>query len=416
MTSFYGFAAWFIAGCAVALTSCQTTSDPWPPPDATDNDVADGQPDADSADTVGPDGLDAEPTDTAMDAAPDSDEPDSDEPDADEPEVKPFDGGSLADIDATAEDGTPWINIADTDWAGYGCPSPCSAAYLALADSFEGTGQTVPPGELDAMLSALAAADEPTEFPDYDAAELAQEIVWSLGVADLLTDLQREPPPPVWLLKRQEKDDFDELELLLDDPHVGFVQAKLLVPAHPLGGALAPAILGLHGHKGDKNVFAKTYHGRDLAARGYYVIMPTLRAMRCDAGENQAAAALLQSGLTLMGLRVYEALRMRQILLAIDGVDPSRLAVMGHSGGSSTSNLLLRLPEQFDAGVVDYTVDYRNLCGPELVHCETVPDLFSLFPLINDKDSFAPPRLRLPYGYPKDEHWDLVRAFLAENL
>jgi len=202
-------------------------------------------------------------------------------------------------------------------------------------------------------------------------------------------------------------------KLLFWDAEVGSFEALLLLPA---GEGPHPAILGLHGHRDDPEVFAADYLGERLAEVGFAVLMPRLRLHDCSMVENYVARGLLKGGRTLMGLRVYETLLMEKYLRWLDAVDARRVGLLSHSGGSSTANLAVRLSDAFRAHVVDYQVDYRNFCGPLDVHCETVP---ALVPLAADVNYFAAldvPSLRVPYKFADPELREEIVGFFRRHL
>ena len=81
-------------------------------------------------------------------------------------------------------------------------------------------------------------------------------------------------------------------------------------------------------------------------------------------------------------------------------MDPARIGLIGHSGGSSTGNLTVRLGAGFAAYVSDYHVEYAEWVADfEVIHCETVPALYPYAALINDFATSATPVLTVPYGY-----------------
>jgi len=124
---------------------------------------------------------------------------------------------------------------------------------------------------------------------------------------------------------------------------------------------------------------------------------------------------LLRNGFTLMGIRVYEALLAAKYLRGLPTVDPHRVVIVGHSGGSSTANLVVRVTDWFAAEVADHEVDYRDVCDG-LVHCETVPALVPLAADVNDDATLAIPRLYVPYGLRGAETRQRVLAFLDRQL
>jgi len=175
-------------------------------------------------------------------------------------------------------------------------------------------------------------------------------------------------------------------------------------------------VLGLHGHRHDDERFVREYLGEQLAARGYVVLAPRFRAHDCSLTENRIARKLLRRGFTLMGLHVYEALLMVKYLDSIATVDGSRIGLLGHSGGSSIANVLVRVSDRFSALVIDHEVDFRNRCGLLGLHCETVPGMFPLSADLNDRSTLMIPWVKLPYGYRSEEDRRAVFALFDRHL
>lgn len=65
-----------------------------------------------------------------------------------------------------------------------------------------------------------------------------------------------------------------------------------------------------------------------------------------------AAGAALLFGETMLGWRVYDAMRSVDYLLTRDDVDPQRIAIMGISGGGATALFTAALDERIKAAVV----------------------------------------------------------------
>ncbi len=267
------------------------------------------------------------------------------------------------------------------------------------------------------VLAAVDAADAQPLPGTLDLAreDLAARIADAAGIARLLEGLD-ERELVVTTVAEEPAGDARKRRLVFDDPFVGRFPVTVLEPA---GDEPAPAIVGLHGHRDDPTVFALLYLGNDLAAGGYLVAMPELRAMDCDDDEGAISLSLLESGFTLIGLRTYEALLVRKYLRVLPRVNQERVGLLTHSGGSSTGNLVVRLSDGFAAQVSDYFVDWRNRCTPDAhsgVHCETVPALFPLGGAVRDESSLPLPRLSVLYGFGTDPLREQIRAFFAEHL
>jgi len=71
-----------------------------------------------------------------------------------------------------------------------------------------------------------------------------------------------------------------------------------------------------------------------------------------DKAERDLSLRFLREGFTLMGLRVYETMLALKYLRGLKDADPSRIGVMGHSGGCVVVNLLVRLADGIAAQVI----------------------------------------------------------------
>ena len=165
-------------------------------------------------------------------------------------------------------------------------------------------------------------------------------------------------------------------------------------------------MLALPGHN-ESAVHHRDQRSGDLFVKqGYATLLLTFRAYDTGRAEHQAALHLLCQGFSLMGVRVYEALLGLKYLAHLDEVDGSRMGVIGHSGGSVTANLLIRVqPEQLRAAVSDLTAIYFNV-GPPLdgrgerhVGDETNYALARLSENINDFSTARVPVFPVEYGY-----------------
>jgi hypothetical protein len=116
--------------------------------------------------------------------------------------------------------------------------------------------------------------------------------------------------------------------------------AWLARPAQPRGKV--GAVLALHGHggKGEQIVQGTGlyWYGRALIERGYVVIAP-------DIGQHE----LQHTNWTLMGERIWDALRCLDYVATLPEVDPGRLAVTGLSLGGETTMYVAALDERLKA-------------------------------------------------------------------
>ncbi|RMH22328.1 MAG: hypothetical protein D6696_03695 [Acidobacteria bacterium] len=284
----------------------------------------------------------------------------------------------------------PNVTYVDTPWLARGCRSGCWNAYLTLTPAYARRARRAPRPE--ARLGTLprpAAAGGPGD-------ELRRRIIDGLGIGFLIDGLAERPLAVAVLGESRTRDGTVRRRLLLWDPAVGSFEATLLLPA---GRGPFPGVVGLHGHRDDDVTFAEEFLGERLAENGVAVLMPRFRVHDCSLLENLIARKLLDQGLTLLGLRVYETLLMYKVLDDLDAVDARRVGLLSHSGGSSTANLVVRISDAFRAHVADYRVDYLNACGPLDVHCETVSALAPLATQVNDFSTLTIPHLLVPYKF-----------------
>ncbi len=312
--------------------------------------------------------------------------------------------------------GRPNVTLRDDLGNSFDCAArDCLAAYRSFSGRHVAQARPRDAAMLEAALAAADAAPVPgpvaLDTPGFRAAVRA-----ATGVAFLLDDLEARPLT-VTTLGRRDLGAYVERRVVFADPEIGELDGLVLEP--PGRGRVA-AIVGLHGHLDTPAIFAERYLGAELAAAGYLVVIPQLRAMEClgpYGPELAISEDLLLNGFTLIGLRAYETLLMAKYLRALERVDPARLGLLSHSGGSSTAELVPWFSDDFAAQVIDYRQDWRNRCGFfDTIHCETVPELFPLGTSLSD-DARAPlPRLRVDYGFPAPETRAGIVAWFDEQL
>lgn len=304
----------------------------------------------------------------------------------------------------------PYVVEVARNWLD-GCGRGCEVGYLEFTARHAGRGDSTDGKDLNRSITDIVAAAPPAPL-GLDPATLRERIIDELHVGFLLDGLGRRSLY-VTALRQSDEGDFFRRKLLFRDLEVGSFEATLLVPR---GVGPRAAVLGLHGHRDNDRIFTRRYLGDELARRGFVVLVPRLRAHNCSPSENRIAHALLRRGFTLMGLHVYESLLMLEYLNSLEQVDSRRIGILGHSGGSSIANLVVRISDGFAAQVTDYATDFRNHCGPFDVHCETVPGLFRLSADINQRRSLSIPWRHVPYRYRDEEVRSDVLDFFETHL
>ncbi len=142
------------------------------------------------------------------------------------------------------------------------------------------------------------------------------------------------------------------------------------------------------------------YDTRAFLAAGYTVVTIEARADDASSVESWVSQTLLVSGFTFLGLRVYEALVGLRVMQSMPGLDPTRLGLLGHSGGGSVVNTTVRLHPSFAAAITDHHTDYFNVADDRWVLCETVFDLIPYSDQISDPSTAPMPMKRVEYGWP----------------
>jgi len=224
---------------------------------------------------------------------------------------------------------------------------------------------------------------------------LTKVIIDTLNIYFLIENLDNSKLE-VTLIKRQEEESYIEEEYLFYDKNVGKFDVLLLKPKEI---KKFPAIIGLHGHSHSNLIFRDKYMGKELAENGFVVIMPSFRAMNGNYEESNITNFLYSKGFSLMGIRVYEVLLVIKFLKYSDFVDATNIGIIGHSGGSSISNLVLLISNEIKASVIDYEVTYPDIDETtNLIHCETIPEFANYNEDILNSTHSKSNQLVIPYG------------------
>ena len=195
---------------------------------------------------------------------------------------------------------------------------------------------------------------------------------------------------------------YRELEMVLSDPYVGSFRALLLLPK---GEGPFPAVLALPGHGESAAQHRDNRFGWLFPEEGIAVLILDTRAYDTGPAEHQASLALLCGGFSMMTVRVYEALLALKLLRGRAEICNDRIGLIGHSGGSITGNLLVRLSPTLKAYVSDLTAIHFNIGDPlegevyGQIADETHPGLARLSANLNDLSTVGTSVLSVPYGY-----------------
>jgi hypothetical protein len=333
--------------------------------------------------------------------------------DSGHPDARVADGGS---IDGATPDGGPsWcanISISEDPGADWACAEAgnCAADYLAFPEKAAQWRRPVSEADLEGSLQDIAAGK--VEVLDGAVApdELRNAILDNLNMRFLVEGMEGRALA-VKIASDLDTGEYRETELLFEDPFVGTFKGILLRPKR---GGVFPGIVAVHGHGDVAAVYRDRYHGAEYPGRGYAILMLTMRAMNIDDDEHSVTMALLVEGFNLIALRAYETMLGISFMRCLSEVDPDRIGLIGHSGGSSTGNLVVRIDPRVQAYVSDHQVNWYSSGEGEPYHCETAPALYPWHKRINDFSTSQTPVLQVVYGYLSGmgEIW----RFFAEKL
>ncbi|HPQ67915.1 MAG TPA: hypothetical protein PKW95_02225 [bacterium] len=213
---------------------------------------------------------------------------------------------------------------------------------------------------------------------------------------DFLLDGLNERELVVTTVRRSETDDYYEREMIFSDPYVGDFQGILLTPKTE---GPHPAVVAIHGHNETASHYIYYYDGEAYPESGIALLVLSMRADRADEVESQVSQSLLEAGFSFMALRVYETSLALKYLQYLPEIDNERIGLIGHSGGSVTSNLTARINPGFRAYVSDLQGWYFNIVPGPVIIDETTPLLYPYNNAINYTDSYPIPIMVVAYGY-----------------
>ena len=211
------------------------------------------------------------------------------------------------------------------------------------------------------------------------------------------------------------------------------VQGGLRIPAYlffpPNLPARAPAVVLLHGHgDGGKEAIAgfpphtidvdeHQAAARQTALAGYIVLAPDIRTFGETGGWVQHhihAGMNILAGRTSIGQFVSDAKRALDVLESDPRVDPTRLAIGGHSLGGQVSLLTAALDERVKVAIIQNYL--ASLRGTYYAHkhdaCAYVPGLGRVMDISDVAMLSAPRPIVFAKGY-RDEVFDTEGANAA---
>lgn len=311
------------------------------------------------------------------------------------------------DSDDDDDDETPDDWDCDT---GAGCA--CTDDYLAFPDVAREFAAPITEQQLDDQVDAIQAGQVEviSQSQPIPQAQFRQILIDAMNVGFLQQGLELRPLE-VWILRESRTATYFETELLFLDPYIGDTKGLLLMPK--TGGPF-PGIVAIHGHTDSAYSFRDDYYGDQYPAHGYAILMMFMRVDCGGEAENEVSRALLLSGFSFMAIRSYETMLARKYLSSLAQVDPDRIGLVGHSGGSTANNLTLRIDPGFKACVSDNGSDYLNLSMDGSFKDETTPALYPYHELISNFTTAPIPVKRVDYAFVNG--FDEVVDFFDEHL
>ena len=276
--------------------------------------------------------------------------------------------------------------------------SDCDGDYLAFSTLAGEHASLLSMEELDARFTASKTG--PTAEPVAQST-LERVVRDALGVSFLFDDVGQLPLEVTHLATTQTPR-YRQDYLLLSDPWLGTFPVRVLAPpgVDVRASGNHPSILFLTGHLDSADSLIDEYDGLTLVDAGYVVWTLEARADDGGATESWTAQTLLINGFSLMGLRAYEALVTLHLMQSAQGLDPSVVGLLGHSGGGALANVLVRLNPPFAAAIADHHADFYNIAEGQYVLCETIFDLIPYVDQISDPSTASMPMKRVEYGWP----------------
>jgi hypothetical protein len=270
----------------------------------------------------------------------------------------------------------------------------CVEEYFDLAAVSRHFNKTISRTRLDRLISQETER-VPFSRPLTDV-DLQAAIIHATHI-NFLIDRMQQSIMSVSTVRRRETDEFCENEILIVDPLVGEFRAIFLTPKTP---GPHPAVIVLHGHTLSPEEWRAAFSADSFVKRGYAVFIPQLRAMCAGQSEDAVTRELAMSGLSFIGVQIYEVLLDLNFLNSLSYINKKKIALVAHSGGCCIGTAAIRIIPSIQAYVLDSECDYL---GPvksvrdEFLH-QFLPGLHSLRLLVNDFCSTPTPTLLVPYN------------------
>ncbi len=272
-------------------------------------------------------------------------------------------------------------------------------------------------------LRQVAAANQPALR--FAATDRLGWLAWREQLGRRLTELLGSFPSErgdlrTEVLEREQCDGYVREKIVFESEPGVAVPAYLLLPDGIAASRSARAVLCLHGHGRGKvdvvgiasspverqvKIVPTNYdYAHQFAKRGYVVLAPDARGFgeRAPNGETctwlMTAAILL--GKTLVGMRVWDAMRAIDLLEGRPEVDPNRIACVGLSWGGTHTTYTTALDPRIKVAVVSgYFDSFQDAliergCCP----CQYVPNILTVADLPDIAGLIAPRPLLIECG------------------
>ena len=244
-----------------------------------------------------------------------------------------------------------------------------------------------------AYYARLSAETEPALA--FRATTIEEWRVWRAALTERLVSLlggflEERWPLGAAVTERVEEAAFVRERIVFESEPGVVVPAYVLVPRGVAPGDGAPAVLCLHGHGRGKDdvvgiaatpkerqrrIRALNYdYGRRFAERGYVVLAPDALPFGERAADGMTCTWAMTAGLllgkSLVGMRVWDAMRAIDYVQTRPEVDPDRIGCVGFSWGGTQTIYTAALDERVKAAVVS---GYFGRFGEMLIEAEECP-------------------------------------------
>ena len=273
-------------------------------------------------------------------------------------------------------------------------PATCKADYKLFIKIAKEFASPVTNAEIEQQFSDIAGGLVTPIEGELPADELRQSIITAMNIPFLIDGLENRLLT-VTTIRVEQHDQYTEKEILLTDKYIGTTKGLLLLPNN---SPPHKALLVNHGHGQNAQVYHEAYQAERFAKKGYATLILNMRVMGADEDEDEMSRLMLRQGFSLLGIRMYESLLGAKYLRLASAVKATGIGLLGHSGGSISNNVLIRIQPNFSACVTDALGNFIRDWDTPIID-EALPALFPYHVLINDFDTASVPVLQVPYEY-----------------